>query len=113
MKRLIVTAGLLVSALCLASWFGPTAAANHITKCFGERADVNRSHDPSGSFLVGTAGHDVIIGSADTDRIEGRAAATSSAAAVVGTNSWEAEGWTSSAGQEEPMTSLAVAAMTC
>jgi hypothetical protein len=72
MKRLIVTAGLLASALCLASWLGPTAAANHITKCFGERADINRSHDSLGSFLVGTSGHDVIIGSPDGDHIEGR-----------------------------------------
>ena len=72
MKRLVLTATVLVSALGAASWLDQGAEAGHITKCFGERADENRSHDPSGSFLVGTAGHDVIIGSPDIDHVEGR-----------------------------------------
>jgi hypothetical protein len=43
-----------------------------VTKCFGELADENRSHDPGGSFLVETDGHDVVIGSEFADHIEGR-----------------------------------------
>lgn len=73
MFRLLAAAGILVgAALAVGIAFGPPAGASEITKCFGETADINRSHDPSGSFLVGTPGHDVIIGSPDGDHIEGR-----------------------------------------
>jgi Ca2+-binding RTX toxin-like protein len=73
MKLRVLALSVLVCAAFLAlNGLGPTAAANHLTKCFGQRADINQSHDSLGSFLVGTSGHDVIIGSPDRDHIEGR-----------------------------------------
>jgi Ca2+-binding RTX toxin-like protein len=56
--------------------FGAPAQANqstpHPTKCFGEKAEVNRWNDPGGSFLFLTNGHDVVIASNYADHIEGR-----------------------------------------
>jgi hypothetical protein len=71
-RRMLIAASAVV--LCT---FGiaslPSASANHITKCFGKRpTEMNRSHDPGGSFLVGTAGRDVIIASPFGDHIEGK-----------------------------------------
>jgi Ca2+-binding RTX toxin-like protein len=71
-KLVVLLVSLLVSGLWVASSLGPTAEAGHVTRCFGKRPDINRSHDPSGSFLVGTAGRDVIIASEAGDHIEGR-----------------------------------------
>jgi Ca2+-binding RTX toxin-like protein len=69
----VLLLGVLVSGLWMASSFGPAAEASHVTKCFGKRpTQMNRSHDPSGSFLVGTARQDVIISSEWGDHIEGR-----------------------------------------
>jgi hypothetical protein len=68
----LVIVGLFATALGFQT-VGDVATAHHITKCFGERpTQRNRSHDPSGSFLVGTPQHDVIIASQDGDHIEGR-----------------------------------------
>jgi Ca2+-binding RTX toxin-like protein len=72
MQRLVLVATTLVVSLAAAIWLGPGADAGHITKCFGETPDQNRSHDPGGSFLRLTAGRDVVIGSRFGDHIEGR-----------------------------------------
>jgi hypothetical protein len=72
MLRILIALGLVAATVGAAIAFGPSANAGHVTKCFGETADVNRSHDSGGSFLVGTAGHDVIIASDFADHIEGR-----------------------------------------
>jgi Ca2+-binding RTX toxin-like protein len=65
-------AGLLISSLVAVSALGGEAEAGHVKRCFGKRPDVNRSHDPSGSFLVLTSGSDVLIASEFADHIEGR-----------------------------------------
>jgi Ca2+-binding RTX toxin-like protein len=67
-----LAASTLVLAVSAGSGLQPRAEASHITKCFGQSPDQNRSHDPSGSSLVLTSGHDVVIGSPFTDHIEGR-----------------------------------------
>ena len=55
MKLTILIVGLLVSGLLAAAYFEPSADASHIKRCLGEKPTMkNRSHDPSGSFLVGT-----------------------------------------------------------
>jgi Ca2+-binding RTX toxin-like protein len=72
MKRLVLIAATSMLALAAAIWLESGAEAGHITKCFGESPDQNRSHDPGGSFLVLTAGHDVVVGSPFADHIEGR-----------------------------------------
>ena len=73
MKLAILIVGLLVSGLLAAAYFEPSADASHIKRCLGEKPTMkNRSHDPSGSFLVGTAKRDVVIASPDADHVEGR-----------------------------------------
>lgn len=72
LRALALSVLVVCGAFLALNWLGPTAAANHITKCFGERADINQSHDSLGSFLAGTWRHDVFIGSPDRDHIEGR-----------------------------------------
>jgi hypothetical protein len=68
----VLLVSVLVGGLSAASLFGPAAEAGHVTRCFDKRADINRSHDPLGSSLVGTARQDVIIASESGDRVEGR-----------------------------------------
>lgn len=67
-----ILVAILVFALSGATWLQPHAEAGHVTKGFGATPDQNRSHDPGGSFLVLTDGHDVVIGSEFGDHIEGR-----------------------------------------
>jgi Ca2+-binding RTX toxin-like protein len=71
MKRLVLIAVTSILALAAAIWLEPGAKAGHITKCFGESPDQNRSHDPGGSFLLLTDGNDVVVGSPFADHIEG------------------------------------------
>jgi Ca2+-binding RTX toxin-like protein len=72
MRGLVLTASLVLLAAFAANWLQPRADASHINNCFGATPDQNRSHDPGGSFLVLTAGHDVVVGSPFGDHIEGR-----------------------------------------
>jgi Ca2+-binding RTX toxin-like protein len=69
----LVLGSLATTMLVVVAIGQPRADANHITRCFGKRpTQMNRSHDPNGSFLVGTAGSDVIIASRFADHIEGK-----------------------------------------
>jgi uncharacterized membrane protein len=76
MTRFLIAAALVGALIGGAIAFGPRAQvsgkADHPTKCFGAKADVNRCDDPGGSLFVGTPRHDVIIASSFADHIEGR-----------------------------------------